>query len=225
VNPRRPELPGGSPASGLNRAQRAVASTHLAVSLLAGGLVAAAAALRVGWSTASMIAWVVAAGVFLVWQWRAIWAVPATATAWLAQREDPSRPVRDLVLLLISFGTVMTVALVIFRAHENSPMRIGLGVACIAASWLVLHTVLTLRYARLYYTDPQGGLEFNQSGDPTFRDFAYVAFTIGMTFQVSDTTVQKPEIRATVLEHALASFVYDAVLIAVTVNVIAGLSA
>jgi uncharacterized membrane protein len=102
-------------------------------------------------------------------------------------------------------------------------LRTVLGVVSIAASWLVLHTVLTLRYARLYYADPRGGVGFNQDSDPTFRVFAYVAFTVGMTFQVSDTTIQKAAIGATVLRHALVSFVFDAVIIAVTVNVIAGL--
>jgi uncharacterized membrane protein len=126
-------------------------------------------------------------------------------------------------LLAVSVGTLLTVALVIFRAHEIGPLRTMLGVACVAASWTVVHTILTLRYARLYYSDPQGGMSFNQDTDPTFRDFAYVAFTIGMTFQVSDTEIQTVGIRSTVLGHALVSFVFDAVIIAVTVNVVAGL--
>jgi uncharacterized membrane protein len=114
---------------------------------------------------------------------------------------------------------------VIFRAHQNPPSRIVLGVGCIAASWLVLNTVYTLRYARLYYTDPRGGVDFNQEGDdPTFPDFAYLAFTIGMCFQVSDTSLRKTAIRATALRHGLTAFVFDAVIIAVTVNVVAGLS-
>lgn len=61
--------------------------------------------------------------------------------------------------------------------------------------------------------------------DPTYREFAYVAFTVGMTFQVSDTSLQTTDIRMTVLRHALMSFVFDVVIIAVIVNVVAGLSA
>jgi uncharacterized membrane protein len=147
----------------------------------------------------------------------------AEDTAWIAVRADGSRPVRDLALIALSAGTLAAVALVIFRAHENPPTRIALGVGCIAASWLVLNTVYTLRYARLYYTDPRGGVDFNQEDEPTFADFAYLAFTIGMTFQVSDTSLQKTAIRATALRHGLTAFVFDAVIIAVTVNVVAGL--
>jgi uncharacterized membrane protein len=148
----------------------------------------------------------------------------ALDTARLAQREDPSRVVRDVVLLAVAVGAMVTVAVVIFHAHQSGPLRTALGVACVAASWVVLHTILTLRYARLYYTDPTGGIDFKQDADPTFRDFAYVAFTVGMTFQVSDTDIQKATIRETILRHALISFVFGAVIIAVTINLVAGLS-
>jgi uncharacterized membrane protein len=148
----------------------------------------------------------------------------AAETAWLAAREDGSRAVRDLALLGISVGTVATVAVVIFRAHENPPARTALGVACVAASWLVMNVVYALRYARLYYTEPQGGVVFTGSGDPVYPDFAYLAFTIGMTFQVSDTALTATPFRSAVLGQALMSFVFDVVIIAVTVNVVAGLS-
>jgi len=96
---------------------------------------------------------------------------------------------------------------------------------CIVVSWPTLHTQLMLRYARLYYSEPGGGFDFNQRSDPTFRDFAYVAVAIGMTFQVSDTAISQPEMRTTVLWHAVMWFIYDVMIIAVTINVIAGLSA
>jgi uncharacterized membrane protein len=193
------------------------------VSVLAGA-VGAAVALPLGWGDAALISWVAGAAVFLGWIWASTWGLGPSETAWLAQREDGSRSLRDVVLLAISISTVLTVALVIFRARQNSPQRTALGVACVAASWLVLNTVFTLRYAGQYYSDPPGGVDFNGDADPTFRDFAYVAFTIGMTFQVSDTTLQTTAIRATALRHAVTSFVFDAVIIAMTVNVLGGLS-
>jgi uncharacterized membrane protein len=168
--------------------------------------------------------WIAAAVVFLVWTWTAIWPLDSQDTARVAHREDPSRVVRDLVLLVVAVGALLTVALVIFHAHQSGPLRTDVGVACIACSWTVVHTIFTLRYARLYYASPEGGLDFKQDTDPTFRDFAYVAFTIGMTFQVSDTDVGKGTIRSTILRHAMISFVFGAVIIAVTINLVAGLS-
>lgn len=209
--------------SARNGWRSAPAGVHLLVSVIAGGIAAGITMPLLGWATAGLIAWVAAAVVFLVWTWASIWSLKAQDVKEVAAREDGSRPVRDLALIAISAGTLMAVALVIFRAHQNPPPRIVLGVACIAVSWLVLNTVFTLRYARLYYLDPPGGVDFNQEDLPTFPDFAYLAFTIGMCFQVSDTSLQKTEIRATALRHGLTSFVFDAVIIGVTVNVVAGL--
>ena len=82
----------------------------------------------------------------------------------------------------------------------------------------------TLRYARLYYSGHAGGIDFNQTADPDYRDFAYLSFTIGMTFQVSDTNIQSQQIRRTALRHAWLAFPMGAVIIATTINVVAGLA-
>ena len=217
----------GQPAAARSRRDRwrdASAGTHLAVSLGSGVLAGVVSAPLLGWVTAGLLAWVVMAGVFLVETWLSLRRLDAADTAWLAAREDGSRRLRDLTLLAISVGTLLTVALVIFRVHHTPPGRTALAVASVAASWGVVNTVYTLRYAALYYTDPTGGVEFAGRAAPTYRDFAYLAFTIGMTFQVSDTPLQTTDIRMTGLRHALMSFVFDVVIIAVTVNIVAGLS-
>jgi uncharacterized membrane protein len=90
-------------------------------------------------------------------------------------------------------------------------------------SWTLVHTVYTLKYARLYYSGNPGGIDFNGSGPPDYPDFAYLGFTIGMTFQVSDTTISSRPIRRTALKHAWLSFPLDAVIIATCVNLVSGL--
>jgi uncharacterized membrane protein len=196
---------------------------HLLVSAVAGIVVGIAVAITHEPVGAGLAAWVVAAAVFLTWTWSSVWPMDAVDTARVAQREDPSRPARDVVLLLVAVGSVLTVGVVIFRAHDSGPLRLALGVAAVIAAWGVLHTVFILTYARLYYSDPAGGIDFKQDEDPTYRDFAYVGFTVGMTFQVSDTDISKSSIRSTVLRHALLSFVFGAVILAITVNLLAGL--
>ena len=204
--------------------QRVTALTHLLVSAGVGIVLGAVVALQYDLLAGGLVAWVVAGSVFLGWTWMSIWPMDARDTARVASQEDPSRPVRDLVLLLLAVGSLLTVGLVIFRAHDSGPVRLVLGVACVVASWGVLHTIFILRYARLYFSDPVGGIDFKQELDPTYRDFAYVGFTIGMTFQVSDTDIGKATIRTTVLRHALLSFVFGAVILAITINLLAGLS-
>jgi len=94
----------------------------------------------------------------------------------------------------------------------------------VVVSWAVVHTLFLLKYARLYYGTPEGGVDFTGHGRPQYSDFAYLAFTIGMTFQVSDTSLQTKELRATVLKQALLSYVFGTVIIATTINTVVSLS-
>ena len=203
--------------------QRVTARTHLLVSAGIGLVLGAVVARTYDAVAGGLVAWAVAGSVFLTWTWTSIWPLDAEDTARVARREDPSRPARDLVLLLLAVASLLTVGLVIFRAHDSGPVRLVLGIACVVASWAVLHTIFVLRYARLYYSEPVGGIDFSQEPDPTYRDFAYVGFTVGMTFQVSDTDIGKATIRTAVLRHALLSFIFGAVILAVTINLLAGL--
>jgi uncharacterized membrane protein len=98
------------------------------------------------------------------------------------------------------------------------------GIAAIVASWGVVHTVFTLRYAGLFYGGADGGIDFNEDDKPTYADFAYLAFTIGMTYQVSDTDLTSKAIRHTALRHALMSYLLGTVIIAATINLAAGLA-
>ena len=93
----------------------------------------------------------------------------------------------------------------------------------VVVSWLVVHTLFMLRYAHEYYTAPIGGIDFKSDKPPDYHDFAYLSFTVGMTFQVSDTDLQSNLMRRTALRHALIAYLFGAVILGVTVNVVAGL--
>ena len=99
-----------------------------------------------------------------------------------------------------------------------------LSVGSVALAWVSVHTVYLTRYAGLYYAGAPGGIDFNEDEPPQYSDFAYLAFTIGMTFQVSDTDLTNKEIRAAALRHALLSFLFVAVILAATINLVAGLA-
>ena len=124
-------------------------------------------------------------------------------------------------------GIVVSVVAVLLGAAKYAPAAgwdAGVGVGTVALSWLIVHTVFTLRYAKLYYFGSGGGVNFNQPTPPRYSDFAYLSFTIGMTFQVSDTDLQTPAIRATALRHAMLSYLFGAVILATTINLISGLA-
>ena len=99
----------------------------------------------------------------------------------------------------------------------------GLGLGTVAVSWFTVQTIFTLRYATLYYTEPIGGIDFNAYELPSYRAFAYLALTIGMTFQVSDTDLRSTQIRTAALKNALLSYLFGSVILATAINLIAGL--
>jgi uncharacterized membrane protein len=80
------------------------------------------------------------------------------------------------------------------------------------------------RYAVQYYTEPVGGIDFNQDDKPAFADFAYLAFTMAVTYGVTDTTSKNRAIRLSALQQAMVSYLFGTVILAVTVEVIGTLS-
>lgn len=217
----------GSPKSGQEAKTGVRAGVRVAVSAAAGVVTAAGLALGGLLSYAPAVGWDVAVLIFLGWVWRTVWPMDGDATAAHATREDPTRPISDLILLVASVLSLTAVGFFLLRAASakgsTQDVLAAVGVATVALSWLLVHTVFTLRYAQLYYTGPDGGIDFNQPTPPRYSDFAYLAFTLGMTFQVSDTDLKTPPIRATALRHALLSYLFGAVILAATVNLVASL--
>jgi uncharacterized membrane protein len=203
------------------------ASVRVGVAAVVGACAGLAVSVPATWQLGTLAGWDAAAVVYLAWTWTTIWRRDATATARLAVREDPGRATADALLLVASVASLLAVALVITAGSTGGTgardARAALAVASVVLSWTVVHTVYSSRYARLYYTGPNGGINFNQQTPPRYSDFAYLAFTIGMTFQVSDTDLQTAEIRATALRHALLSYLLGAVILATTINLVAGL--
>jgi uncharacterized membrane protein len=132
-----------------------------------------------------------------------------------------------LLVIIAAVASPASLALVLIEAGRQKGATqdwlAALGVASVALTWFTVHSLFTLRYARMYYTPPVGGIDFNQDERPRYVDFGYLALTIGMTFQVSDTDLQRPAIRVTALRHALLSYLFGAVILAATINLVAGL--
>jgi uncharacterized membrane protein len=203
------------------------ARTRVAVSLLAGFVLAVPVAVATSWAFYPLVGWDVAGAVLIAWTWRTIWRLDAEQTARLAGVEDPTRAAADLLILSAAVASLAAVGVVLHRAagsHGAEQNLLGaLGVVSIVVSWLVVHTTFTLRYARLYYSGADGGIDFNEDDPPCYSDFAYLAFTVGMTFQVSDPDIQAKAIRRMILQHALLSFVFVTGIVATTINLIANL--
>jgi uncharacterized membrane protein len=193
------------------------------------GIVAAVAlALFCPWQLAVLAGWDVAA-IFVVGSvWTFVAVLDATDTQRVATREDDSHALVDVIMVVASLVSLVGVilGLVHARGHAGavSSVLTGDAVFTVFLSWFTVNTLFVLRYARLYYSDVPGGIDFPNSDDlPDYMDFVYVAFTVGMTFQVSDTGIAARSIRRTVIRHALLSYIFGTVIVGVAINVVGNL--
>jgi uncharacterized membrane protein len=200
---------------------------NIVASVAFGATLAIALALGASWPVAVSGAWGVAAFLIGLAIWPRILRMDAEQTKANARDEDFSRFSGDLVLLVTSVASLVAIFYLVDEAgkrHGAAKVTLAVfAVAVIVLSWLLVQTVYTVRYGDLYYGDPIGGIDFNNDDPPDYHDFLYLAFTIGMTYQVSDTTLRTRAMRRTAIRHAVLSFVFVTVILAVTINVVASL--
>lgn len=189
--------------------------------LFAGGLGVVAGVPEV----AALVGWAVAAGGLLFWVWRISWPRDPEGTKQLAEEEGWTR-VTDTVVLGAAVASLAAVAEALVRSGTRDAvgvLTVVLGVLVVILSWALVNTVFALKYARFYYSGGDGGIEFHQQEPPAYSDFAYVAFTVGMSFAVPETPLADRQLRKVGLAHALMSYLFGTVVIAVAVNLVTDL--
>ena len=180
-----------------------------------------------------MIAWSVFAFSYIVTSWIVFFGQKPAQIRELSKKEDGSRLYVFSLIIITSFASLVSVLLLMLSQNsKNTPQVIFIPVAlsCMFFSWIMVHTIFGFHYAHLYYGDDTNdstrhaeGLEFPGEKKPDYLDFAYFSFVIGTTFQVSDTAVHSRAIRRLVLLHGLISFGLNTFVVALTINLIAGL--
>ena len=169
------------------------------------------------------------------------WVMMARSTTRHMRLRAAAQDEGQLVILLMTAGaaifSMVTVAFELHDAKDLQPptayIHVGLAAATILCSWFVTHTMFTLHYAHGYYVDPnpedddkldhRGGLDIPGCKHPDYWDFLYFSFTIGMTFQTSDVQITNRALRRQTLAHAVLSFFFNTVILALSINIAAGL--
>jgi uncharacterized membrane protein len=219
-----------STSAAASKSLRAIHTRNRLIVMVSAGIVAAVLTGLVGqWRYAPAVGWAVAAGVANLWIWLVIAPMDSGRTAGHAQEEDPARRTTDFLIMLAALGSLGAVVLVMAggaQAHGAERFLLALlALASSAMSWLLVHTLFTLRYAELYYDrETPDGIGFNQAALPQYTDFAYMAFSVGMTYQVSDTNITTREMRSAVLRHSLLAFVFGTGILATTINLVVSLA-
>jgi uncharacterized membrane protein len=203
------------------------AAMRVTYAMLGGAVTGVVTSLFIPVQASVLLGWDIAVLIYLAWTWSAIWRLAPDITARLAKREDPSTAVAELVVVAAGTAMLVAVGFALVRAGQATGFMkaylVTLGLLSVVLSWIVVHGVYALRYARTYYSEPTGGIEFNEEEPPNYIDFIYFSFTVGMTFQVADTNITTKAVRRMTLHHALLSYVFGTVLLGLVINVVAAL--
>lgn len=202
---------------------------HFVSAVVLGLVVAAVVPEALGWPIRIAAGAVAALLLLLALTWRIILTADAAATRRWAAREDPGSLGVLGAVLLASFASLSMSVVFLLHAEMLAPggwatLLVALSVIAVPAAWALMHTAFAFHYAHRYYRDSGdvGGLDFPGDEDPADFDFAYFAFTIGMTFQTADVAISKQEVRRVVLCHALLSFLFNTAILALAVNLLFG---
>jgi uncharacterized membrane protein len=207
------------------------ALSRIAIASILGVLAALLLATRHSWAVASISGWDAGGIVLVALAWITIYTADAAETGKRAAADDPGRTLVYTVVLLTS-ATSLGAAVFLQRqaslvAPSSEALLAALCIGTVALSWTLTHTAFTLHYAHLYYREDDegiGGVEFPGGAMPTYMDFAYFAFTVGMCFQVSDVQITSHQIRRAVLLHATMSFLYNTAILAFVLNLVFNLA-
>ena len=196
--------------------------------MLAAGVIGVSVALLTKsplWETWLLSGWLASCLVYLVIVWWGVGALDAAQTRLRASSLDPGSRALYFLIVAISWVSLVGVLLVTDSVKSHTGLarwlHIGLALATLAATWLLIQTVFALRYARRYYSEETRGLIFPGNTEPTYLDFAYFSAVIGMTSQVADVGIAHSEMRRMVLLHGLVSFGFNLMVLALTLNLVA----
>ncbi|MBB4220511.1 DUF1345 domain-containing protein [Variovorax guangxiensis] len=179
--------------------------------------------------------WCAAVGVYQVLSWWLASTFDARRTRERAQSLDQPNVVILVSMLVVVAMSVVAIAMLLQQVKGLSGLEraahIALGLVALAGSWLTMHTIYAFHYAHRYYIDqrdgtPDGGLDFPGKDDapdaPDYFDFLYFSYVIGMTSQVSDVQATSKEMRRITLLHSVLAFAFNMLVLALSVNVVAG---
>ncbi len=178
----------------------------------------------IGWDTFSLC--------MIVMSWVTFFITSSEQIREQARVQDQGASIIFILVLISTIASFLAVLLLLVvkrSGHETHSWRLPIAIAGMIFSWFLIHTIFTLRYAHIYYGDHPttpdkylGGLSFPDDATPEYIDFAYFSFVLGMTFQVSDVDITSKRFRKIALWHSLLSFGFNTIMIALTINVIAG---
>lgn len=169
-----------------------------------------------------LMAWDVFGLVYLGLSWLAILQMTPEKARSSAEAVDAPHQMALILVLIAAITSFFSAAVMLHRGDSLQAHGSLLGLATVVLAWFLTHTTFGMHYMHLFYGSGHtaSGLDFPGGERPDGQDFQYFAFTVGMTYQVSDVTITHRNLRRVVMRHAMLSFAYGTVIIAMTINFI-----
>lgn len=185
--------------------------------------------------TLIILGWLTYSGSLLLLMWLTMTTSHPSRVRKIASLQDYGFSFLFLFVVAAAFINVFVMVLLLHLARLGTRGGMGsnllISILSVISSWWLVHTVFALRYAHIYYSpgnhnkvSGKNALEFPGEPEPDYLDFAYFAFVVGMTFQVSDVQVVSRRVRRLVLLHGIISFVFNTVLLALSINLVLGIA-
>ena len=203
---------------------------HFFIALLVGFVIAISLSWLTAWhwSTITLISWNIAVVLYFTHVVRLIWHVDIHAMQQQAKRQDESKWVIMLVVLLALGMCLIAIVVQLSILSKNSPYEIehvGLAMLTIISAWIFMHTVFALHYAHDFYVarskGKDDGLDFPKTTDPTYADFLYFSYIIGTSAQTADVSITSRAMRLLNIFHAFLAFCFNTTILAICINVAA----
>lgn len=160
---------------------------------------------------------------FVLSGWAVLWPMDAASTRRFAGREDFRPVIEEIAVVTVSlWGLFAIVLLLMHDEPEGGHVATATALCGVFLAWATLHLMYATRYAYVYY-EIGGGIDFNSDQPPAYRDFLYFSYSIGMSYEVPDTSVSSQLIRAIVLRHSLLSYLFGTSVLASAINLVVGI--
>jgi len=207
------------------------ARPRLVISSAAGALAFLMQSPEFALSTRILIAWDLGAGLYLILAWLMIGRASVEHMTWRARVQDDGAAVVLFLTVAAAIASLAAIVLELSGVKTGMPFRRNAHLLLVAltfvASWLLVHTSFALHYAHGFYValgkDGAAPLEFPRQNAPVYMDFMYFSMVVGMTSQTADVGIATTPMRRLVMAHGLIAFVFNTTLLALTINIVAGL--
>lgn len=196
------------------------------------GVAAGFAAVPLDVNERGLLGWCVGVIVFLTLSWRLAATFDSRKCRARAQLMDEPNVLILVLMLVIATVSVAVIVMILNEVRDvkgaSRAALVGLSLMSLICSWLMIHTVYAFHYAHSYYQQEKNdkiagaGLDFPGDLDPDYMDFLYYSFVVGMTCQVSDVQVTSRQMRSLTLFHSVLSFAFNMLVLALSINVVAG---